>query len=101
MKIKKSDIVKILSGKDRGKTGKVIRVDLKNGKILVEGINIKKKHVRAKRQDKKGEIILVPAPLHVSMAMPVCPRCKKSVRVRLVVKESGKTRTCRKCGNEF
>lgn len=101
MKIRKGDTVKILSGKDRGKTAKVLRVDSPEGKILVEGINLRKKHVRSKRQDKKGEIILIPTPLSVSKAMIVCPGCKKPARIGYKKDPGRKTRVCKKCNNEF
>lgn len=102
MKIKKGDTVKILSGKDRGKTAKVFRVYPKEGRILVEGVNLKKKHVRPKRQDKKGEVVLIPAAFPVSKAMLACPSCKKSARVGYKKNSSGKkNRVCKKCGNEF
>ena len=102
MKIKKGDTVKILSGKDRGKTAKVLRVDSKKGAVLVEGMNLKKKHVRPKRQDKKGEIILIPTPFQISKAMLLCPSCKKPTRVGHKENNSGmKIRVCKKCGNEF
>ena len=101
-RIRKGDTVKILSGKDRGKTGKVLRVDEGGERILVEGLNMKKKHVRPKRQDKKGEIILLPTPLNSSKAMPICQSCKKPVRAGYKINNSGqKTRVCRKCGEGF
>lgn len=100
-RIKKGDTVKILSGKDRGKTGKVLRVDSKAGTILVEGLNMKKKHVRPKRQDKKGEIILLPTPLDPAKAMPLCKSCKKPNRPRFHNKGAEKLRVCRKCGEAF
>ena len=93
--------MKILAGKDRGKTGKVLRVDLKNGLVLVEGANMKKRHVRPKRQDKKGEIVLVAASLPASKVMLMCPNCKKSARVGWTAAENKKIRTCKKCGQEI
>ncbi|PJA86245.1 MAG: 50S ribosomal protein L24, partial [Candidatus Moranbacteria bacterium CG_4_9_14_3_um_filter_44_28] len=66
MKIKKGDIIKILSGKDRGKTGKVTRVLLKEEKAIVDGLNLVKKHTRPKRQGEKGQRISVPAPVDMS-----------------------------------
>ena len=100
-RIRKGDMVKILSGKDRGKTGKVLRVDDGGERILVEGLNMKKKHVRPKRQDKKGEIILLPTPLNSSKAMPVCSNCKKPNRPRFQDNDGKKSRVCQKCGEAF
>ena len=99
--IRKDDTVKILIGKDRGKTGKVLRVDEGGERILVEGLNMKKKHIRPKRQDKKGEIILLPTPLNSSKAMPVCSNCKKPNRPRFKDKGGKKLRVCQKCGEAF
>lgn len=101
MRIKKGDTVKILSGKDRAKTGKVLRVDPLGERILVEGVNLRKKHVRSKRQDKKGEIILLPAPVAAAKLMPMCSHCKKPTRPRFVKGDAGKTRVCRSCNQSF
>ncbi len=66
MSIKKGDNVKILAGKDRGKTGKIIKVLPKHGKVVVEGLNMVKKHVRPKKEGEKGEIVEIPASIHIS-----------------------------------
>ena len=97
MKIKKGDTVKILTGKDKGKSGKVIRVVLKDSKVAVEGLNIYKKHVRPKRQGEKGEIVQVVRPLSVSNVMLVCSRCNKATRIGYGHDNGKKVRYCRKC----
>jgi len=66
MKIKKGDNVLIISGKDKGKTGKILKAFPKEMKILVEGVNLKKKHVRPKREGEKGQVVDIPAPLNIS-----------------------------------
>lgn len=102
MKIKKGDTVKILSGKDRGTRGTVTRVLPREGKIVVGGVNVKKKHRRSRRQDRKGEIILLPHPISVSAAMLVCPSCGKPTRIGAVVSADGrKQRACKKCHVAF
>ncbi|MDO8600707.1 MAG: 50S ribosomal protein L24 [bacterium] len=101
MKIKKGDTVKIISGKDRGKTGKVLKVFLEDERMLVEGVNMRKKHERAKRQDKKGEVITRPAPISVANAMLVCPKCSKPARVGYQISGKQKARICKKCGAEI
>lgn len=102
MKIKKGDTVKIISGKNQGKTGKVLRVDSKIGKITVEGINVYKKHVRPKRQGEKGEVVSVTRPLPLSNAMVVCPSCGKPIRVGFKAEgDIKKMRYCRKCHATF
>jgi len=101
MKIRKGDTIKIISGNDKGKTGKVLVVFPKDERIAVEGINLKKKHVRPRRQGQKGEVVLVPAPFAVSRAMIVCPKCTKAVRVAHRLNETAKVRVCKKCGGEI
>ena len=102
MKIKKGDTVKILSGKDRGKKAGVVRVLPKIRRIIVDGVNLKKKHRRSRREDHKGEIILIPAPLAVSAVELICPSCGKPTRVGYSSNEAKqKVRMCKKCGKEF
>ena len=99
MKIKKNDLVKVISGASRGKTGKVLKVDAEVGRITVEGVNLRKKQVRPKKQGQKGQIIEFPAPMHISKVMLVCSKCGKATRVGLTVKEGEKKRRmCKKCG---
>lgn len=99
MKIKKGDQVKMVSGNDKGKQGKVLAVFPKIEKLVVEGLNIKKKHVRPRQQGKKGELVRIPAPLPVSRAMLVCPKCGKPTRVGYKSDGLGnKSRVCKKCG---
>ena len=97
MKIKKGDIVKIISGNDKGKQGKVLFA--KGEKIVVEGVNVRKKHRRSRQQGKKGEVISIPVFFPVSRAMLVCPKCKKPTRVGSLFDDSRKkARVCKKCG---
>ena len=99
MNIKKGDTIQIITGKDRGKTGKILAVYPDRDRILVEGVNVYKKHVRPRRQGEKGEIVSLPRPLHASNSMLVCPRCGKSTRVGRRIDETGKAavRYCRRC----
>lgn len=102
MKVKKGDTIKILSGKDRGKKTKVIRVLPRELRVVAEGVNLKKKHRRSRRQDKKGEIVLMPAPFSASAVLPVCPACGKTTRVNMKTNAEGKkVRVCKKCQKEF
>lgn len=101
MKIKRGDTVKIISGKDRSKTGKITHVFFKENRIVVEGVNIHKKHSRPKKQGQKGQIIQMPMPIHVSNAMIVCPTCGKSTRIGVKKTEKEKLRVCKKCGGEL
>ncbi|HXF43893.1 MAG TPA: 50S ribosomal protein L24 [Candidatus Paceibacterota bacterium] len=101
MNIRKGDNVKVMKGKERGKTGKVINVDYKSGTVLIEGVNLYKKHVRAKRQGEKGETVFVARPLMVPNVMLVCPSCGRAVRVGYRIEGKTKTRYCKKCKSAF
>jgi large subunit ribosomal protein L24 len=101
MNIKKDDKVKLLSGKDKGKTGKVLQVFPKEKKISVEGLNLLIKNLRPRKQGEKGQRIEFPAWFNESKAMLVCPKCGRAARVGIkIVKENEKTkkyRFCKKC----
>jgi large subunit ribosomal protein L24 len=97
MKIKKGDTVKILYGKDRGRQGNVVAVDIKNSKVVVDGINIYKKHVKGDGKSKKSEIVTIVKPLDVSKIMLMCPNCNKAVRVNIERKKDKVQRVCKKC----
>jgi large subunit ribosomal protein L24 len=99
MRVKKNDRVKIITGKDRGKTGKVLFVDRKHSRVIVEGLNIVKKTRRPDQQNQKGGIIDIEAPLSISNVKVVCPKCDETARVKKRRLEDGKNvRTCGKCG---
>jgi large subunit ribosomal protein L24 len=101
MKIRKGDTVLVIGGKYRGRKGKVLKAFPKEKRILVEGINLRKKHQRAKKTDEKGEIIEVPGPIDVSNVKLICPKCKKATRVGFKVTEKVKFRICKKCGQKI
>lgn len=98
MKIKKKDIVQIISGKDKGKRGEVLRVLSKKNKLIVEGLNLLVKHIRPRREGEKGQRIKIAAPLAISKVLLVCPKCKKQIRLGFRILTDGrKVRFCRKC----
>ncbi len=101
MKIKNGDTVLIISGKDRGKKGKVIKVLPEENRIVVEGVNLRKKHTRPKKQGEKGQIVEITAPLNVSNVKLICQKCKKPTRVGYKVVEKNKFRVCKKCQQEI
>lgn len=103
MKIRKNDTVLIISGKDRGRKGKVLQALPKKGKVLVEGINIRKKSVRPKKSGEKGQIVEMPGPLSISNVKIICPKCGKAVRTGYKINKEKKTknRICKKCGEEI
>ena len=97
MKVKKGDQVLIIAGKDKGRTAKVIKSFPKELKILVEGINLKKKHVRPKREGEKGQVVSIPAPLNISNVKVICSKCGKATRVGYKTEGGVKNRICKKC----
>ena len=101
MRIKKGDTIKKIAGKDKGKQGKVIRTVPAKGKIVVEKMNIVKKHQKARRQGEKGQRVEIPAPFDASNAMIVCPACGKATRVAYKFAAEKKIRVCKKCGKEL
>ena len=97
MKIKTNDKVRVLKGKDRNKEGKVIQVFPQAQKLVVEGLNIMKKHLRTKKQGEKGQVIELSAPLRVANVMLLCPKCAKATRVSYKKDGEDKKRVCSKC----
>lgn len=101
MKIKKGDAVKIMKGKDKGKTGKVIQSFPEEHMMVVEGINVRVKHLRA-RGSNKGQRIEYPSPLAIANLMLLCPSCGKTTRVGFAISADGsKQRMCKKCKATF
>ncbi len=96
--VKTGDEVKIISGKDKGKTGKVLQVSPAEGKVIVEGLNMVTKHVKAKGQGQLSGIVKAEGALYACKVMPVCPKCKKATRVGHEIKDGKKVRVCRHCG---
>jgi large subunit ribosomal protein L24 len=96
--IKKDDKVKVVAGKDEGKIGKVLGIKRKNSRIIVENINMIKKHARPSAKQRQGGIIESEAPIHWSNVMLMCSKCVKPVRIKMKRLEDGKKiRVCRKC----
>lgn len=97
MTVKKGDTVLVITGKDKGKTGKVTEVYPEDNRVLVEGINIVTKHQKARKQDEKSAIVKKNAPIEASNVMVVCPVCGKATRVAHTCIEGKKVRSCKKC----
>lgn len=97
MKIRKGDTVYIVKGKDRGKRGKVMRVMPRDLRVVVEGINLVKKHRRPRAAGQKGEIIAMPRPLSLANVSFLCQKCQRPTRVGYVLQEGGKIRECKRC----
>lgn len=99
LRLKKGDEVVVIAGKDRGRRGKISRALGAQNRVVIEGVNLRKKHVRPRRAGEKGETILVPQPLAVSNVMLFCSVCSKPRRVGWKVEGGTKVRICKKCGN--
>ncbi|MEK7096494.1 MAG: 50S ribosomal protein L24 [Patescibacteria group bacterium] len=98
MKLRRGDNVMILAGKDGGKTGIIERVAPKEGRVVVKGLNMAKKHVKPSRKNPQGGILDINLPLQISNVGLVCPSCGKTTRVGYAIKDKVKSRICRKCG---
>ena len=101
MNIKRDDKVVVLSGKDKGKQGKVIKADPQAMKLIVEGVNIATKHQKPRKQGEEGGIFKVETPIYASKVQLVCPKCGKATRVAHKITDGKKTRVCKKCGAEI
>ena len=101
MKIKKGDTVLVITGKYKGRKGKVIQAHPKMRKVTVEGINLVKKHQRPRREGEKGQIVEIPKPIDVSNVKLICPKCGKATRVGYRIIEGIKYRICKKCNQEI
>ncbi len=101
MKIRTDDKVVILSGRDKGKEGKVLSADPKNGKIVVEGVMVASRHQKPRRQGEEGGIIKRETPIYASKVMLICPKCGKPTRVGHTLTGDKKLRVCKKCGASF
>src|SRR4030042_6681743 len=105
MKIKKGDTILVLSGKDKGKRGKVLQVFPKENRIFAEGVNLRKKHKRPKTSGEKGQVITLPGVISVSSVKLICSKCGRPTRTgyKLTANAKGeksKVRVCKKCSQE-
>ena len=98
MKVKKGDTVQVLSGNDKGKKGEVLEVIPKDSKVVVKGVNVRKKHIKPRKQGEEGGIISVECAINSSKVNVVCPKCGKSTRVEYKIENDKKVRVCKKCG---
>lgn len=97
MKIKKGDTVKIIGGNDSGKTGEVLMVIPESSKIVVKGVNVVKKHMKANQNTPHGGIVDKTLPINISNVQLLCPNCAKPARIGYKIGEAGKSRICKRC----
>lgn len=100
MKLKKGDTVQIMSGKEKGKQGKITRVYSRDLRVVVEGVNIKKRHRKPTKSGEKGQIIEKQNPIFIDKVRFICLKCAKAVRLGYKLQEKIKVRVCKKCGTE-
>jgi len=100
-RIKTGDTVMIISGRDKGNTGKVLAYSPSEDKVIIEGQNFVTKHVKPRRQGEQGGIVKAEGAIYASKVMPVCPNCNKAVRVGFTVEDGKKVRVCSKCKKSF
>ena len=98
MRIKKGDNVSVLSGNDKGKTGEVLEIHPKANKLIVKGVNIRKKHVKPRKAGEEGQTIPVECAIPASKVNVVCPKCGKATKVGYTMENDKKVRVCKKCG---
>ena len=101
MSIKKDDTVVVITGKDKGQRGKVLKVIPKEGKVVVEKINMVSRHTRPRKQGEEGGIIQKEAPLYACKVMRVCPKCDKPTHAASKIVDGKKVRVCKHCGAEI
>jgi large subunit ribosomal protein L24 len=102
MKLKKGDKVLVVSGKDKGKTSKITKALPRSRKVVVEDVNVKKKHQRSKKEGQKGQVIQIAMPVDVSVVKFLCTKCDRATRVGYRVSEDGKKmRICKKCNSDI
>lgn len=98
MKLKKGDEIIVTLGKDKGRRGKIERIDKKTDMVFMPGLNVSKRHMKKRDEKNPGGIIDLPRPLPVSKIALICPKCKKPTRVGWSVSQKEKHRICKKCG---
>src|SRR3989338_4590261 len=97
--VKKNDLVQVISGREKGKTAKVLKVLVKENKVVLEKLNIAKKHTKPTKKNPQGGIQEIAKPMHASNVLLVCPKCKKGVRVGKKIIKDKKARVCKKCSD--
>ena len=99
--VKTGDTAVVLSGKEKGKRGKVLSVDPKKGMVVIEGVNMVKCHTKPRRQGETGGIVQREAAMYASKVQVVCPKCNKGTRIAHKIENGKKTRVCKHCGAEL
>ncbi len=96
-KLKKDDMVQVIAGREKGKQGKIVKIDREKGRVIVDGINMVKKAMKKRKQTDRGGIVEIEAPLAISNVMIICKKCGPT-RIGYKISSDAKVRVCRKCG---
>jgi len=100
LQIRKNDIVKVISGREKGKVGRILKVDRQKGRVLIEKLNMVKRHIKPGKTHPQGGIVEKEAPLSYSNVLVMCDKCNKPTRISMAVDGSGKrSRVCKRCGD--
>ena len=99
--VRKNDLVEVITGEERERRGRVLEIIPAKTMAIVEGVNLVKKHQRARSQTKPSGIVTVPAPVHISNLVLICPKCGKKAKVRMEKIENKRVRICKKCGESL
>ena len=101
IKLQKGDTVIVNSGAEKGKKGEILKVLRADNKVIVQGVNLRTRHVKARKQGQESGILKVESPVHVSKVNYYCPKCEKGVKLGVKVVDGKKIRVCRKCNTEI
>ena len=101
IKLQKGDTVIVNSGAEKGKKGEILKVLRADNKVIVQGVNLRTRHVKARKQGQESGILKVESPIHISKVNYYCPKCEKGVKLGVKVVDGKKTRVCRKCNTEI
>lgn len=101
MKLKKGDNVKVIKGKDKGKTGKLDKVLPKKDQVLISNVNQYKRHLKSRSQGQPSEVVTLTKPLPSQNVILICPKCNKPTRIGYKIEKNNKVRVCKKCNSEI
>lgn len=96
--VKKNDLVEVITGEEKGRRGRILEVLQEKNKVIIEGVNLVKKHQRTRSQTKPGGIVIIPAPIHISNISLICPKCGKKTKIKRGKVENRRVRICKECG---
>lgn len=100
MHIKKGDLVEVITGIEKGRQGKILRV-VKNDRVVIDGLNFKKRHQKPRTAQQPGGIIDIPGPIHISNIRLICPKCARPTKIRIRKIEEKRKRICKLCEEEI